>query len=178
MTRRRIAGHKCMVVAILLSGLWGAGCSGFPRVWWPRLPGEGIAVGAVLDYYRKAGTLSPPTITREIERLRVAYRKDPDDDTLFQLVVLAMQRGRSVSERQLALDLLKDFRRRGNGDRDLMVLVSLLEDGLGERAQLAGELDGARKQVRELEATTRELQDKLRALENIEKILRQRESER
>ena len=56
-----------------------------------------------------------------------------------------------------------------------MTLVSLLEDQLGDQLRLAGERDKARQQAQELETTSRELQDKLRALENIEKILRQRE---
>ncbi len=172
MMPRRMFG---VVIGGLLLGLSVAGCSNFPRVWWPRLPSEGVQAETVLDYYRKAGTLSIAAGSKELIRLRKAYRNKPDDETLFHLVALGLQPGRSLADRQLASDLLKEFRQRGKGDRTLMILVSLLEDQLGDQLRLAGERDRARQQVQELETTSRELQDKLRALENIEKILRQRE---
>ncbi|MGE4543157.1 MAG: hypothetical protein AB7D06_03505 [Pedobacter sp.] len=172
MMPKRIPG---VVIGVLLLGLLVAGCSNFPRVWWPQLPSEGVQAETVLDYYRKASTLSIAAGSKELIRLRKAYRKSPDDETLFQLVALGLQPGRSLADRQLASDLLKEFRQRDEGGRTLMTLVSLLQDQLGDQLRLAGERDKARQQAQELETTSRELQDKLRALENIEKILRQRE---
>ncbi|ABA87757.1 hypothetical protein Pcar_0497 [Syntrophotalea carbinolica DSM 2380] len=175
MMPKRFAGFTRVVAGSLLLGALLAGCSSFPRVWWPRLPNEGLSVEAVLDYFHKADSLRSATVSKEILRLRQVYRRQPDDETLFQLVALAMQPGRPVSDRQLALQLLNDFRQRKKGGHSLMVLVSILDDQLEEQLQLAGERDRLRQQAQELEATSRELQDKLRALENIEKILRQRE---
>ena len=164
-----------VVIGVLFLGLSVSGCSNFPRVLWPQLPSEGVQAETVLDYYRKAGTLSVSAGSKELIRLRKAYRSKPDNETLFQLVALGLQPGRSLADRQLASDLLKEFRQRDKGGHSLMTLVSLLEDQLGDQLRLAGERDKARQQAQELETTSRELQDKLRALENIEKILRQRE---
>lgn len=175
MMPKRFAGYTRMVVGFLLLGTLLAGCASFPRVWWPRLPNEGLSVEAVLDYFHKADSLRTATVSKEIVRLRQVYRRQPDDETLFQLVALAMQSGRPITDRQLALQLLNDFHQRKKGSHSLMILVSILEDQLDEQLQLAGERDRARQKGQELEATSRELQDKLRALENIEKILRQRE---
>lgn len=171
MMPRRLFG----VVGGVLLGLSVAGCSNFPRVWWPRLPSDGVQAETVLEYYRKAGTLSIAAGSKELVRLRKAYRSNPDEETLFQLVALGLQPGRSLADRQLAFELLKEFHQRNKGGRNLMTLVSLLEDQLGDQLRLAGERDKARQQAQELETTSRELQDKLKALENIEKILRQRE---
>jgi hypothetical protein len=163
-----------MVIGLIL-GFMITGCSGFPKVFWPPLSSEGIEAGMVLDYYRKAGTLSSATIDKEIKRLQRAYRNAPDNETLFQLVALASQPERTPAERKLALDLLKDFRRQDTGGRALLSLVSLLEDQLSEQMRLVGNYEQARQQVQELGAANRELQDKLQALKDIEKILRQRE---
>lgn len=162
-------------MALVLLGLSAAGCSNFPRVYWPRLSNGGVTAETVLGYYRKAGTLNPATVRKEIDRLREAYRERSDDETLFQLVVLTLQPGRPPSDRQLAFDLLKDFRQRGRAENSLLTLTVLLENQLGEQLRLAGERDKARQRAEELEKTSRELQNKLRALEDIEKILRQRE---
>lgn len=172
MMPRRMVG---MVVGVFFLGMSVSGCSNFSQVFWPQLPSEGMQAETVLDYYRKAGTLSLAAGSKELIRLRNAYRSRPDNETLFQLVALALQPGRSLADRELASDLLKEFHQRDNGDRTLLTLVSLLEDQLGDQLRFAGERDKARQQARELEATSRGLQDKLRALENIEKILRQRE---
>ncbi|APG24445.1 MAG: hypothetical protein PHC98_02325 [Syntrophotalea acetylenica] len=172
------------IVALLLLAST-AGCGVFPRVTWPQLPNGSMTVETALDDYQKAQTLSPAKAAREMTRLRQTYRRHPDDETLFQLVALAVQPGRSQADRQLALELLRDYRRREPGDQRLLVLASMLEGRLAEQLQLTSERDRARQQAqdletrgRELEIKNRELQEKLRALENIEKILRQRESER
>lgn len=172
MIPRRIVG---MGFGLLFLGVTLTGCSNFPPVWWPRLPSDGIKAETVLDYYRKAESLRFARVGKEIARLRDAYRRKPDDETLFQLVALAAQPGRPQNDRQLALDLLKEFRRRDTGERSLRTLAALLEDQLKEQRRLAGARDEALRRAQTLEATSRELQDKLRALEDIEKILRQRE---
>lgn len=57
----------------------------------------------------------------------------------------------------------------------MLSLTSLLEDQLKEQLKLIGERDQVLQRARKLETDNRELQDKLQALEDIEKILRQRE---
>jgi len=167
--------HKAGIAIGLFLGLFLSGCAGFPKVSWPQLPGEGIEPATVLDYYRKAGTLSPAKIDREIVRLRKDFNRKPDDNALFQLVALASQPGRPPVDRKLALDLLIDFRRQDKGGATLLSLTSLLEDQLKEQLELVGERDQVLQRARKLETDNSELQDKLQALEDIEKILRQRE---
>ncbi len=165
-----------VVIGLLCMGLSVTGCSSVSRGVLPQSPmKEGMQADTVLNYYGRARTLPAAAVSTEIARLRKDYRRQPGEETLFQLVALVLQPGRPLADRQLASDLLKEFRQRDKGAPTLMALVTLLEYQVNEQLRIASERDKARQQAQELEATTRNLQDKLRALENIEKILRQRE---
>lgn len=158
----------CWLLVLLLAT---AGCGRFSRVgqsFWPQATDSAPQVSDVLERYRLASELSPAEIDREIRRLRAARRRERSDTTLFHLVTLALQPGRPAADRRLALDLLTEYRRHARERDDLVDLAGLLADQARALLRLNDELEDARERAADLE-------EKLRALENIEKILRQRE---
>jgi DNA repair exonuclease SbcCD ATPase subunit len=147
------------------------GCGGFSRAgqsFWRQATVGGPRVVEVLEHYRQASRLTPEQIDEEIGRLRAAWHREQSAETLFQLVALAMQPDRPVVDRRLALNLLTEYQQRAGERDDLLALAGLLADQTRALLRRTDELAEARGRAAGLK-------EKLRALENIEKILRRRE---
>jgi hypothetical protein len=91
---------------------------------------------------------------------RVEYR--------FALVCLALQPHRTRQDRVWARDLLREYQVRDNRRPNLAVLAGLLEDLITRQLMVEQQLIESRKRAETLDG-------KLKALEDIEKIIRERE---
>lgn len=122
----------------------------------------------LLTECRRAATLSKEEQEVLLKKLRSDYEKKKDPETRFQLVCLALQPDRAHQDRVWARDLLKTYLAQKDTEEDLAALAWWLEILVNRNLVIQQKLDEERKRADTLAG-------KLKALENIEKIIRKRE---
>jgi hypothetical protein len=128
---------------------------------------KGPDVAQVLTDCRSVASLSQKEQEALLQTLRGDFEEEEKTETRFDLVCLAMQPGRSRQDRIWARDLLREYQAQ-EGARDLAALASLFESLITRNLTLEQKLDEERKRAETLAG-------KLKALEDIEKIIRKRE---
>lgn len=147
-----------------------SGCFGMQSlsgtVWPPN--GQGPAVAQVLACCRETAAMPPAEQGVLFSQLRKEFEKKKNDQTRFELVCLAVQPKRSKQDLAYARELLRDYLAKDCPREDLAALAELLENMIGQRLQAEQRLAEERKRAETLAG-------KLKALEDIEKIIQKRE---
>jgi hypothetical protein len=162
-----------LTVLVLAGGLALSGCAGV-RGWecWEEsvLPFAERKPDAseILTQCRQAASLPREEQEVLLKNLRGDYEQEKDPETRLKLVCLALQPDRSHQDRVWARDLLKTYLAQENSQEDLAALAWLLENLVSRNLVLQQKLDEERKRADTLAG-------KLKALEDIEKIIRKRE---
>ncbi len=167
MTRNRIQ----TILALLLLGscLIISGCYNWRPFSETELPPEnGPDAGSILIECRRMVVLPREEQAQLYQRLRTCFEQQEDAESRFGLVCLALQPGRTNQDRVRARQLLRDYLHQEDPREDLEALATVLESLINQRLNVEQRLATERKRADELAA-------KLKALEDIERIIRQRE---
>jgi hypothetical protein len=134
---------------------------------WPA-NGSGFDAAQVLIDCREKSELSGAEQDRLFHRLRKGFEEQKDDKARFELVCLAVQPKRTVQDLVYARGLLRDYLGRKPSREDLAALAATLESMIDQRLVVEQRLVEER-------ARAETLAGKLKALEDIEKIIQKRE---
>lgn len=147
-----------------------SGCSGMQSLGGTVWPPNGQGTGAVQVLACCRETAAMPAAEQDIlfGQLRKEFEKKKIDRTRFELVCLAVQPKRSSEDLVYARGLLRDYLAKKRPREDLAALAELLENMIGQRLQAEQRLAEERKRAETLAG-------KLKALEDIEKIIQKRE---
>lgn len=160
-----IGGGLALGCCLVLSG-----CADMRRlsgtVWPPN--GQGPNATQVLACHRETAAMPPAEQDVLFAQLRKEFEEKKSDRTRFELVCLAVQPKRSTQDLAYARELLRDYLAKRRPREDLAALAELLENMIGQRLQAEQRLVEERKRAETLAG-------KLKALEDIEKIIQKRE---
>ncbi|OEU61160.1 MAG: hypothetical protein BA870_04320 [Desulfuromonadales bacterium C00003094] len=150
-------------------GLLLSGCAGLTN-WMDSTWSTNIGCNAsqVVTDSRQIAILPEAEQRRQVRRLQAAYDKSGRDRDRFLLVCLAVHSKSRYQNHERALQLLQGYRRSAEPREDLLALAELLETLLLQQQQVEHDL------AAELERSD-SLANKLKALEDIEKIIQERE---
>ncbi|MCD4688792.1 MAG: hypothetical protein K8R55_05600 [Desulfuromonadaceae bacterium] len=150
-------------------GLLLSGCAGLTN-WMDSAWSANIGCNAsqVVTDSRQIAILPEAEQRRQVRRLQAAYDKSGGDRDRFLLVCLAVHSKSRYQNHERALQLLQGYRRSAEPREDLLALAELLETLLLQQQQVKHDL------AAELERSN-SLANKLKALEDIEKIIQERE---
>jgi hypothetical protein len=158
-------GILALGCCLVLSGCFGMrNLSG--TVWPPN--GQSPAVAQVLACCRETAAMPPAEQDVLFGQLRKEFEKKEIDRTRFELVCLAVQPKRSNQDLAYARELLRAFLAKKCPREDLAALAELLDNMIGQRLQAEQRLAEERRRAETLAG-------KLKALEDIEKIIQKRE---
>jgi hypothetical protein len=134
---------------------------------WPT-NGQDSGVSQFLACCWETAAMPPAEQDVLFTQLRKEFEKEKNDRTRFELVCLAVQPKRSTQDLAWARELLRDYLAKKRPREDLAALGELLENMIGQRLQVEQRLAEERKRAETLAG-------KLKALEDIEKIIQKRE---
>ncbi len=134
---------------------------------WP-LNGQDPGVAQFLACCRETAAMLPAEQDVLFGQLRKEFEKEKNDRTRFELVCLAVHPKRSSQDLAYARELLRDYLAKKRPRENLATLAELLENMIGQRLQAEQRLAEERKR-------SETLAGKLKALEDIEKIIQKRE---
>jgi hypothetical protein len=150
-------------------GLLLSGCAGLTNwvdsTWSAKV---GCNASQVLNDSRRIAILPVAEQRRQVRRLQAAYDKSGKDRERFLLACLAVHPKSRYQNHERALQLLQGYRLSAEPREDLLALAELLETLLLQQQQIEQNL------AAELERSD-SLANKLKALEDIEKIIQERE---
>lgn len=128
----------------------------------------GCNASQVVSDSRQIAILPAAEQRRQVQRLRAAYDKSGGDRERFLLACLAVHPKSRYQDHGKALQLLQGYRRSAEPREDLLALAELLEALLLQQQQAEQNLAAERER-------SESLASKLKALEDIEKIIQERE---
>jgi len=128
----------------------------------------GCNASQVVSDSRQIAILPEAEQRRQVRRLQTAYDKSGGDRERFLLACLAVHPKSRYQNHSKALQLLQGYRRSAEPREDLLALAELLEALLLQQQQAEQNLAAERER-------SESLASKLKALEDIEKIIQKRE---
>jgi hypothetical protein len=160
---------KATVLLLFGLGLLLSGCAGLGQ-WLDSTWSANIGCNAsqVISDSRHIATLPEAEHRRQVRRLQAAYDKSGGDRERFLLACVAVHPESRYQNHDRALQLLQGYRRKAETRGDLLALAELLETLLLQKQQVEQDLTAERER-------SDSLADKLKALEDIEKIIQERE---
>lgn len=158
------------IAVLALGGLLLSGCTSMQYWRKPVRPASEQGPGAeqILTDCRTVTSPSKEVQDHLYQRLRDDLQVQDRVEYRFALVCLALQPHRTRQDRVWARDLLREYQIRDNRRPNLAVLAGLLEDLITRQLTVEQQLIESRKRAETLDG-------KLKALEDIEKIIRERE---
>ena len=161
--------RKVTVSLLFGLGLLLSGCAGLTN-WMDSTWSANIGCNAsqVLSDSRQIAILPAAEQRRQVRRLQTAYDKSGGDRERFLLACLAVHPKSRYQNRDRALQLLQGYLRSDEPREDLLALAELLETLLLQQQQVEQDLTVERER-------SESLVRKLKALEDIEKIIQERE---
>ncbi len=161
--------RKVTVLLLFGLGLLLSGCAGLGQ-WVDSTWSANIGCNAsqVVSDSRHIAILPEAEQRRQVRRLQAAYDKSGGDRERFLLACLAVYPKSRYQNHDRALQLLQGYRRSAEPRDDLLALAELLETLLLQKQQAEQDLAAERER-------SDSLASKLKALEDIEKIIQERE---
>lgn len=161
--------RRVTVLLLFGLGLLLSGCAGLEQ-WVESTWSANIGCNAsqVVSDSRQIAILPEAEQRRQVRRLQAAYDKSGGDRERFLLACLAVHSKSRYQNHDRALQLLQGYRRKAEPRGDLLALAELLETLLLQKQQAEQDLTAERER-------SDSLASKLKALEDIEKIIQERE---
>lgn len=161
---------KRVTVLLLFGlGLLLSGCAGLGQwvgsTWSANI---GCNASQVISDSRHIAILPEDEQRRQVRKLQAAYDTSGGDRERFLLACLAIHPKSRYQNHDRALQLLQGYRRLAGPREDLLALAELLETLILQKRQVEQELSVERER-------SDSLASKLKALEDIEKIIQERE---
>ncbi len=157
------------VLLLVGFGLLVSGCAGLTN--WMDLSSSantGCNVSQVVTDSCKIAILPEAEQRWQVKQLQAAYDKFGGDRERFLLVCLAVNSNSRYQNHERALQLLQDYRAGAEPCEEYLALAELLEPLLLQQKRAEHDLAAELKR-------SASLANKLKALENIEKIIQERE---
>jgi hypothetical protein len=161
--------RKVTVLLLFGLGLLLSGCAGL-GTWVDSTWSANIGCNAsqVVTDSRQIAILPEAEQRRQVRMVQAAYDKSAGDRERFLLACLAVHSKSRYQNHSKALRLLQGYRNSAEPREDLLALAELLEALLLQQQQAEQNLTVERER-------SESLASKLKALENIEKIIQERE---
>lgn len=160
--------RKVTVLLLFGLGLLLSGCAvgqWMDSTWTANI---GCNASQVVTDSRRIAILPEAEQRRQVRRLQAAYDKSGGDRERFLLACLAVHPKSRYQNHDRALQLLQGYRRGTESREDLVALAEMLETMLLQQQQAEQDLAAERER-------SDSLASKLKALEDIEKIIQERE---
>lgn len=162
--------YLCRLTILLGCGLLLSGCAGvgdwMTSAWSPS--GRSCSASAVVSECRRIAVLPAAEQRRQFRKLQAAFDRSGGDRDRLVLACLAVHPKSRYQNHARALKLLQGYRQTKDPREDLLALTDLLEELLLQKQQ-------TEQRLAEESERSESLANKLKALEDIEKIIQERE---